>query len=62
MVITYYSRVWINPGKVAIPARGQLNKEKQYFAVFPFAPENSVSLDRFGRPVPRQSARFPQSG
>ena len=58
MVMTY-SRVWINrmldhtcsksidqPGKVANPARGQLNKENKY-SLSPFAPENLVSRDGF---------------
>ena len=35
------------PGKVANPARGQLNRENEYFPV-PFAPENLVSRDGFG--------------
>ena len=39
-------------GKVANPARGQLNKES------PFAPENLVSRDGFGSPVPRQPAHL----
>ena len=39
---------------VANPARGQLNsRENIRFFLFPFAPENLVSRDRFGRPVPR---------
>ena len=33
-------------GKVANPARGQLNRENGYFPVFPFAPENLVSRVR----------------
>ena len=33
-VIAYYSRVWSNRrGKVANPARGQLNRENEYFPV-----------------------------
>ena len=45
------------PGKVAHPARGQLNRE---INVFPsaFAPENLVSRDGFGNPIPRQPARL----
>ena len=31
------------PGKVANPARGQLNTENEYFPLSPFAPENLVS-------------------
>ena len=30
--------------------------------VFPFTPENLVSRDRFGRPVPRQPVHNPQPG
>ena len=44
------------PGKVANPARGQLNRENEHFPVSPFAPENLVSRDGFGSPVPRQPA------
>ena len=40
------------PGKVANPARGQLNRENEDF-LSAFAPENLVSGDRFGSPVPR---------
>ena len=36
------------PGKVGNPARGHLNSDSL------FAPENLVSRDGFGRPVPRQ--------
>ena len=42
MVITY-SKSKDQPGKVANPARGQLNNEND-----PFAPENLVSRDGFG--------------
>ena len=38
------------PGKVPNPARGQLNRER-FISMSPFAPENLVSPDRFGRPV-----------
>ena len=41
------------PGKVANPARDQLDRENEYSPV-PVRAENSVSRDRFGRPVPRQ--------
>ena len=44
------------PGKVATPARGQLNREKIHVSLFLLARGNLVSRDRFGRPVPRQSA------
>ena len=38
------------PGKVANPARGQLNKRTN-ISLFPFVPKNSVSRDEFGRPA-----------
>ena len=38
------------PDMVANSARGQLNR-KNVFPLSPFAPENLVSQDRFGRPV-----------
>ena len=41
------------PGKVANPARGQLNRENSYF-LSAFAPENLVSRAGFDNPVPRQ--------
>ena len=53
----YYSKGKDQPGQVANPARGQLNRENGYFPV-PFAPENLVSRDRFGSPVPRQPAHL----
>ena len=46
------------PGKVASPARGQLNRENEYFPLSPCVPENSVSRDGFSRPVPRQPAHL----
>ena len=53
MVITY-SESKDQPGKkVANPARGQLNRQND-FSLSPFAPENLVSRDGFGSPVPRQ--------
>ena len=39
------------PGNVANPARGQLNR-KNNISLSPFAPENLVSRDGFGSPVP----------
>ena len=45
-------------GKVANPARGQLNREKMNISLSAFAPENLVSQDRFGSPVPRQPAHL----
>ena len=41
------------PGKVANPARGQLNREN-YIPLSPCVPENLVSRDGFSRPVPRR--------
>ena len=52
IVITYIKSM-DQPGKVANPARGQLNRENKYF-LSPFAPENLVSRDGFGCPVPRE--------
>ena len=45
------------PGKVANPARGQLNRENN-IPLSPCVPENLVSRDRFSRPVPRQPAHL----
>ena len=45
------------PGKVANPARGQLNRENK-IPLSPCVPENLVSRDGFSRPVPRQSAHL----
>ena len=45
------------PGKVASPARGQLNREK-HIPLSPCVPENLVSRDGFSRPVPRQPAHL----
>ena len=39
------------PGKAAKPTRGQPNREISV-SLSPFAPENLVSQDVFGRPVP----------
>ena len=46
------------PGKVANPARGQLNREKMNIPLSPCVPENLVSRDGFSRPVPRQPAHL----
>ena len=51
------------PGKVANPGRDQLkNGESEYVNIYlsSFAPENLVSRDGLGRPVPRQPAYSPQ--
>ena len=45
------------PGKVANPARGQLNREMN-ISLSAFAPENLVSRDGFGSPVTRQPAHL----
>ena len=45
------------PGKVANPARGQLNRENEYNKS-PCVPENLVSRDGFSRPVPRQPSHL----
>ena len=42
------------PGNVANPARGQLNRENN-IPLSLCVPENLVSRDGFSRPVPRQS-------
>ena len=45
------------PGKVANPACGQLNRENNIL-LSPSVPENLVSRDGFSRPVPRQPAHL----
>ena len=55
MVITYYSTSMDQPGKVASPARGQLNRGNEY-SLSAFAPENLFSRDESGSPLPRQPA------
>ena len=45
------------PGKVANPARGQLTG-KMNISLSAFAPENLVSRDGFGSPVPREPAHL----
>ena len=57
MVITYNSMSRDQPGRGANPARGQLNRENEY-SLSPFAPENLVSRDGFGSPVPRLPAHL----
>ena len=52
-----YSKSMDEPGKVATPARGQLNR-KMNISLSAFVPENFVSRDGFGSPVPRQRARL----
>ena len=45
------------PGKVANPARGELNRENN-IPLSPCVPENLVSRDGFSRAVPRQPAHL----
>ena len=45
------------PGKVANPARGQLNREND-IPLSPCVPGNLISRDGFSRPVPRQRAHL----
>ena len=52
-----YSKRKYQPGKVAHPARGQLDR-KMNISLSPFAPENLVPRDGFGSPVPRQPAHL----
>ena len=49
------------PGKVANPARGQLNRGNKK-SVSPFAPENLLSRDRFDRPSPLTPHTQAESG
>ena len=46
------------PGKVANPVRGQLNRGNYHFPLSAFAPENLVSRDRFGSSITRQPAHL----
>ena len=59
-VVVVWSRIYSKsvdqPGKVANPARGQLNREN--ISLSAFAPENLVSRDGFGSLVPRQPSRL----
>ena len=57
-IVITYSKTKDQSGKVANPARGQLNMENESFPVPPFAPENLVSQDGFGSPVPRRPAHL----
>ena len=56
MAITH-SKSKDQPGKVANPARGQLKRENN-ISLSPFEPDNFISQDEFGRPVPRQPAYY----
>ena len=62
----YVSRVsflaeYDQPDMVANSARGQLNR-KTDFSLSPFARDNLVWRDRFGRPVPRRPGHSPYTG
>ena len=57
MVTHTYSKSMDQPGKVANPARGQLNRENG-ISLSAFAPENLVSRDGFGSSAPRQPAHL----
>ena len=50
---SYIKQSMHQPGKVANPTRGQLNRELD-ISLSPFAPENLVLRDGFESPVPRQ--------
>ena len=52
-----FSKSIDQPGKVASPARGQL-EGKINISLSAFVPENLVSRDGFGSPVPRQPAHL----
>ena len=53
-----YNKSMDQPDKVASPARGQLNRKNEYISLSAFGPENLVSRDGFGSPVPRQPAHL----
>ena len=53
-----YSKSKDQPGKVANPARGELNRKNMNISLPAFAPENLVSRDGFGSPVPRHPAHL----
>ena len=57
MVITHSKSSIDQPGKVANPARGQLNR-KSGNSLSAFVPENFVSRDGFRSPFPRQPAHL----
>ena len=50
-IVTHIARVWIN--RVRLPIAHVV-----LFSLSPFAPENLVSRDGFGSPVPRHSAHL----
>ena len=50
-IVITYSKIKDQPGKVANPARGQLNREND-ISLSPFVPENLVSRDAFASSIP----------
>ena len=54
---TAQSKSMDQPGEIANPARGQLNREIN-ISLAALAPENLVSRDGFGSPFPRQPAHL----
>ena len=54
-MVVIWGRVWINRVRLPIPLVVSWTGNKNKISVSPFAPENLVSRNRFGRPVPRQS-------
>ena len=57
VVLEHTARVWIN--RVRLPILHVVSwTRKLIFSLFAFAPENLVSRDGFGRPVPRQPAHL----
>ena len=58
MVKHIYSKDKDQQGKVANPARGQLNREDEYFPDPVLVPENLASRHGYGNPIPRQPAHL----
>ena len=58
-MVSTVNRVWINQVSLSILlVVAEQTAGKIYFSLSPFAPENLVSIDGFGRPVPRQPAHL----
>ena len=58
IVITYYSRVWIN--RLRLPVLLKVSRTgKMNIPLSPYAPQNLISREGFSRPVPRQPAHSP---
>ena len=56
-MVTHIARVWIN--RVRLPILLVVScTEKMNISLSPFAPENLVTRDGFGSPVPRQPANL----